>query len=98
MGDLVNQHQEEQIVQRDDHSWLIGRYCTTSDVMRVLNIGRNFEYENYETIAGFMMFMLRKIPSSVPIPLLMPGIIEVVDIDSYKIDQLLVTRIVNTGI
>jgi CBS domain containing-hemolysin-like protein len=96
MGDLVNQHQEEQIIQRDDHSWLIDGIAPIDDVMRVLNIEEFPEYENYETIAGFMMFMLRKIPKRTDSVTYAGYKFEVVDIDSYKIDQLLVTRIVNT--
>ncbi|MBB6055772.1 hemolysin family protein [Tolumonas osonensis] len=96
MGDLVNQHQEEQIIQRDDHSWLIDGIAPIDDVMRVLDIETFPEYENYETIAGFMMFMLRKIPKRTDSVTYAGYKFEVVDIDSYKIDQLLVTRIANT--
>lgn len=95
MGDLVNQHQEEQIIQRDDHSWLIDGIAPIDDVMRVLDIEAFPEYENYETIAGFMMFMLRKIPKRTDSVTYAGYKFEVVDIDSYKIDQLLVTRIAN---
>lgn len=95
MGDLVNQHQEEQIIQRDDHSWLIDGIAPIDDVMRVLDIESFPEYENYETIAGFMMFMLRKIPKRTDSVTYAGYKFEVVDIDSYKIDQLLVTRIAN---
>lgn len=93
MGDLVNQHQEEQIIQRDDHSWLVDGIAPIDDVMRVLDIESFPEYENYETIAGFMMFMLRKIPKRTDSVTYAGYKFEVVDIDSYKIDQLLVTRI-----
>lgn len=48
---------------------------------------------NYETIGGFMMFMLRKIPKRTDFVKLHGYKFEVVDIDSYRIDQLLVTRI-----
>ena len=94
MGDLVNQHQEEQIIQRDDHSWLIDGIAPIDDVMRVLNIESFPEYENYETIAGFMMFMLRKIPKRTDSVTYAGYKFEVVDIDSYKIDQLLVTQVI----
>ena len=43
-----------------------------------------------------MMFMLRKIPTRTDSVTYAGYKFEVVDIDSYKIDQLLVTRIVNT--
>ena len=48
--------------------------------------------ENYETLAGFMMFKLRKIPRPADIVLHAGYKFEVVDVDHFKIDQLLVTR------
>ena len=48
---------------------------------------------NYETIGGFMMFMLRKIPKRTDSVKFAGYKFEVVDIDNYRIDQLLVTRI-----
>jgi CBS domain containing-hemolysin-like protein len=61
--------------------------------MRVLGIDSFPDAENYETIAGFMMYSLRKIPKRTDFVLHGSYKFEVVDIDSYKIDQLLVTRI-----
>ncbi|MBL1379297.1 hemolysin family protein [Zobellella iuensis] len=92
MGELV-QTQEEQIVARDENSWLVEGLTPLEDVMRVLNIDGFPSDENYETIAGFMMYMLRKIPKRTDFVLHSGYKFEVVDIDSYKIDQLLVTRI-----
>ena len=51
--------------------------------------------DNYETIGGFMMFMLRKIPKRTDSVKFSGYKFEVVDIDNYRIDQLLVTRIDN---
>ncbi len=62
MGDLVGQGLEEQIVARDENSWLIDGGTPIDDVMRVLDIDEFPQSGNYETIGGFMMFMLRKIP------------------------------------
>lgn len=92
MGELVNS-EEEQIVKRDNDSWLIEGLTPLADVMRVLDIDSFPAAENYETIAGFMMYMLRKIPKRTDFVLHSGYKFEVVDIDSYKIDQLLVTRI-----
>ncbi|WP_198650112.1 hemolysin family protein [Zobellella maritima] len=92
MGELV-QSQEEQIVARNDNSWLVEGLTPLADVMRVLSIDSFPDDENYETIAGFMMFMLRKIPKRTDFVLHAGYKFEVVDIDSYKIDQLLVTRV-----
>jgi len=93
MGDLVGQGMEEQIVARDENSWLIEGGTPIEDVMRVLHIEDFPQSGNYETIGGFMMFMLRKIPKRTDFVKFAGFKFEVVDIDSYKIDQLLVTRI-----
>lgn len=94
MGDLVTQHNiEEQIVRRDEISWLIDGAAPIDDVMRALEIDAFPDMENYETIAGFMMYVLRKIPKRTDSVTYAGFKFEVVDIDHYKIDQLLVTRI-----
>ncbi|HEY0924982.1 hemolysin family protein [Rheinheimera pacifica] len=92
MGELVNS-EEDQIVARDANSWLVEGLTPLQDVMRVLDIDGFPSPENYETIAGFMMYTLRKIPKRTDFVLHGGYKFEVVDIDSYKIDQLLVTRI-----
>ncbi|WP_338560533.1 hemolysin family protein [Erwinia sp. E_sp_B04_7] len=93
MGDLVGQGMEEQIVARDENSWLVEGGTPVDDVMRVLDIDEFPQSGNYETIGGFMMFMLRKIPKRTDFVKFHGYKFEVVDIDSYRIDQLLVTRI-----
>ena len=95
MGDLVGQGLEEQIVARDENSWLIDGGTPIDDVMRVLDIDDFPQSGNYETIGGFMMFMLRKIPKRTDAVKFSGYKFEVVDIDNYRIDQLLVTRIDN---
>lgn len=92
MGELVSS-EEDQIVARDANSWLVEGLTPLQDVMRVLDINSFPDAENYETIAGFMMYTLRKIPKRTDFVLHSGYKFEVVDIDSYKIDQLLVTRI-----
>lgn len=94
MGDLVGQGMEEQIVARDENSWLVEGGTPIDDVMRVLDIDDFPQSGNYETIGGFMMYMLRKIPKRTDFVKFAGYKFEVVDIDSYRIDQLLVTRIV----
>ncbi|OWY40802.1 hypothetical protein CEK28_00565 [Xenophilus sp. AP218F] len=91
MGDLVSQFQEEQIVRRDERSWLVDGATPVEDVLRALDIESFPDDENYETIAGFMMYMLRKIPKRTDSVEFEGYKFEVVDIDNYRIDQLLVT-------
>jgi len=63
------------------------------DVMRVLHIDDFPQSGSYETIGGFMMCMLRKIPKRTDFFKHAGYKFEVIDIDSYKIDQLLVTKL-----
>ncbi|OTA20835.1 hemolysin [Xenorhabdus beddingii] len=95
MGDLIGQGQEEQIVIRDENSWLVEGGTPIEDVMRALDIDDFPDSSNYETIAGFMMFRLRKIPKRTDSVKFGGYKFEVVDIDNYKIDQLLVTKVVD---
>ncbi len=92
-GTWVMDESDEQIVARDENSWLIDGVTPVSDVMRALNIDAFPLVQNYETIAGFMMFMLRKFPKRCDFVNFSGYKFEVVDIDDYKVDQLLVTRI-----
>ena len=92
MGDMIID-EEEQIVRRDKDSWLIEGITPVDDVMRVLDIEEFPNSDNYETIGGFMMYMLRKIPKRTDSVEMAGYKFEVVDIDNYKIDQLLVTKL-----
>lgn len=97
MGNLVHPFMEEQIVQRDANSWLIDGATTIEDVCRALDIDTLPLQGSYETIAGFMMTMLKRIPKRTDFVMLGPYKFEVVDIDHYRIDQLLVVRLDGTG-
>ena len=93
MGDLIGPGQEEQIVVRDENSWLVEGGTPIEDVQRILDIDDFPDFSNYETIAGFMMYRLRKMPKRTDYVKYAGYKFEVVDIDNYKIDQLLVTRV-----
>lgn len=90
MGELVSS-EEEQIVRRDETSWLIDGATPLEDVMRALDIEAFPDWENYETIAGFMMYMLRKIPKKTDFVLYDKYKFEIIDTDNFKIDQLMVS-------
>ncbi|WP_108944392.1 hemolysin family protein [Shewanella halifaxensis] len=93
MGAWSLPESEEQIIARDERSWLMDGVTPIIDVMRALDIEEFPQNHNYETIAGFMMFMLRKIPKCTDSVIHAGYKFEVVDVDSYKVDQLLVTKI-----
>lgn len=94
MGDWVTTIEEDQtIIKRDENSWFIDGSTPIEDVKHALEIEEFPENENYETIAGFIMYRLRKIPRPADSVEHEGFKFEVVDIDHYKIDQLLVTRL-----
>ena len=92
MGELTSPFEEELIVRRDDHSWLIDGATPIEDVMAALGIGEFEGFENYETVAGFLMYTLRKVPRRTDTVEYAGFKFEVVDIDQHRIDQVLVTR------
>ena len=93
MGDWVLPlDEEQQIIQRDEHSWLIEGSTPIENVRHVLEIDEFPDEQNYETIAGFMMYKLRKIPRPADSVEYENYKFEVVDVDHHNIDQLLVTQ------
>ena len=62
MGDLVVTQDELQIIDRGDGSWLVDGSTPIDDLEHALDVDEFPEDSTYETVAGFMMYMLRKIP------------------------------------
>jgi CBS domain containing-hemolysin-like protein len=93
MGGLVGPQDEEQIVQRDANSWLIDGITPIEDVLRALELGSLPSQDEYETLAGFIMVMLRRVPRRTDKVVCEGYQFEVMDVDSYRIDQVMVSRI-----
>ncbi|MDO4427325.1 MAG: hemolysin family protein [Moraxella sp.] len=93
MGDWVAPIEEEQqIIKRDELSWLIDGSTPIDDVKHALECEFT-DWDHYETLAGFIMYRLRKIPRPADFVIHEGLKFEVVDVDHYKIDQVLVTRL-----
>lgn len=93
MGDwVVPETEDQQIIKRDEDSWFIDGLTPIDDVKHALGIAEFPDWDHYETLAGFIMYRLRKIPRLADWVAHEGYKFEVVDIDHYKIDQLLVTR------
>ena len=94
MGDWVTPIEaDQQIIKRDNNSWLIDGSTPIEDIKHALEINEMPDDENYETIAGFMMYKLRTLPRPADAVNFDGYKFEVVDVDHFKIDQLLVTRL-----
>ena len=94
MGDLISpSDEEEQIIRRDEHSWLIDGVTPIEDVMRVLQLDDMPHDDEYETLGGFLMVMLRRVPRRTDAVIWGGYKFEVLDVDSYRIDQVMVTQL-----
>lgn len=93
MADLVTTSDELQIIPREDGTWLVDGSTPIDDLEHALGIDELPEDSAYETVAGFMMYMLRKIPKRTDKVTTNGFAFEVLDVDNNRIDQVLVTRI-----
>jgi len=64
-----------------------------AEMKRVIDLQSLPEEERYETAAGFMMFMLRKVPKQTDSVEYEGMRFEVLDVDHHRIDQILVKRL-----
>jgi CBS domain containing-hemolysin-like protein len=92
MGALVAPHDEEQIVRREDGSFLADGITPIPDIERSLGIEGWPHAGTYDTLAGFLMVMLRRIPRRTDVVEWEGWRFEVVDVDSHRVDQVMITR------
>ncbi|MDR7267536.1 CBS domain containing-hemolysin-like protein [Pelomonas saccharophila] len=93
MGALVAPHDEEQIVRREDGSFLADGITPIPDIERSLGIESWPHAGTYDTLAGFLMVMLRRIPRRTDVVEWEGWRFEVVDVDSYRVDQVMITSV-----
>ena len=93
MGELITHQDEEQIVQRDDSSWLIEGLTPINDVMRCLSIEEFPNRNQYETIAGFMIYTLKRLPKRTDNFTHQGYKFEVLDLEGVRVEQILVTKL-----
>jgi len=93
MSDLVITPDEAQILSKNENSWVVDGATPTIDFMRELDISEMPESQSYETIAGFAMYMLRKIPKRGDYFDWNGFRFEVISVQQNKTDQVQVTRL-----
>lgn len=94
MGNLVASYDEEQqIVRRDDGSFLADGITPIPDVQRALELETWPHAGQYDTLAGFLMVMLRRIPKRTDQVVWEGWCFEVVDVDSHRVDQVMIARL-----
>lgn len=88
--------EEKMIVPRDAGSWLINGLTPVDEVCSVLQIERFEEDEHFETLSGFLMWKLRKIPRRADAVEHAGYRFEVVAVEQFRITQVLATRLTPT--
>ncbi len=86
---------DPEIVQRSDGSWLVDGGITMARLKAVLDINTNFPGEEaniYNTLGGFVLLHLEKIPSVAEYFEYAGWRFEVVDMDKARVDKILITR------
>lgn len=98
MGSLVASHDEEQIVRREDGSYLADGVTPIPDVQRALELEAWPLAGQYDTLAGFLMVMLRRIPRRTDHVVWEGWRFEVMDVDSHRVDQVMITRVASVEV
>lgn len=89
---IVSDDAQGLIVPRDANSWLVDGMTPVEDLKRLLEVETFPGEEGYETVAGFLMHRLKRIPRRAESVEYEGFKFEVLDIDHHKIDQVLISR------
>ncbi|PIZ25534.1 MAG: hypothetical protein COY47_05415, partial [Chloroflexi bacterium CG_4_10_14_0_8_um_filter_57_5] len=84
---------ESQATQRQDGSWLLDGMLSNDDFKEIFNLRRLPDEEEYETLGGFVMMHLRRIPKTAEQFEWNGPRFEVMDMDGNRVDKVLVTTI-----
>lgn len=93
MGDLITHQGDELIIARDEHSWLVDGLTPISDLAKVLDIEEFPDQMHFETVAGFLIYTMKRIPKRAEYFTFDGFKFEVVDVEGIRVEQLLVSRI-----
>jgi putative hemolysin len=84
---------EPQVTQRQDGSWLLDGMLDIDEFKELFNLGLLPNEDDYETLAGFVMTSLGKVPLTAD-QFEWEGLrFEVVDMDARRVDKVLVTTL-----
>ena len=93
MGDLITHQGEELIIKRDNSSWLVDGLTPVVELAKVLEIEEFPDQSHYETVAGFLIYTMKRLPKRAEFINYGGYKFEVVDVEGVKVEQLLVSRI-----
>ncbi|MGD0961120.1 MAG: hemolysin family protein [Methylomonas sp.] len=100
VGDLptVESELDPDVVQREDGSWLVDGGLSIKRLKSVIGMNTYFPGETdneYNTVSGFILFQLEKIPQVADHFVYLDWHFEVMDIDGIRIDKVLIIPMTN---
>ena len=84
---------EPQATQRQDGSWLLDGMLQNDEFKEIFNLRRLPDEEEYETLGGFVMLHMGRIPQAADLFEWNSLRFEVMDMDGKRVDKILVTTI-----
>ncbi|MCQ8878663.1 hemolysin family protein [Pseudoalteromonas shioyasakiensis] len=93
MGDLITHTGDELIIERDESSWLVDGLTPVVELAKVLEIDEFPEQMHYETVAGYLIYTMKRIPKRAEYIHYAGFKFEVVDVEGIRVEQLLVSKI-----
>ncbi|WP_253376630.1 hemolysin family protein [unidentified bacterial endosymbiont] len=93
MGDLVHEDKKKAMMLSDNNAWIVSGRTSIHEVIRTLDIRETPEIELYETMSGFMMYMLQKVPATNDKILFDGWEFIILSVENNIIDKLKATRI-----
>jgi CBS domain containing-hemolysin-like protein len=94
---LANPFEDRPIVKRDEDSWLIDGITPLPDVEHALDLEMLSPDGQYETVGGLVMHQLRRVPRKGDRVESSGFSFEVMSVEGFRINQLLVTRLPRTA-
>lgn len=93
MGDLITPQDEEPVVQRDERSWLVEGLTSINEMSKYVEIETFPGSSQYETVAGFMIYQLKRLPKRTDLFIYQGYKFEVLDLEGVRVEQILVTKL-----
>jgi putative hemolysin len=89
---MSSQVEEDEIITREDGSWLIDGMLSVDELKEFLNLDElpDEKIADYQTLGGFIMTMLGRIPAPADHFSWDDFVFEVVDMDGFRVDKVLV--------
>ncbi|MFA7043854.1 MAG: transporter associated domain-containing protein, partial [Bacteroidales bacterium] len=87
---------EEQIIQREDGSWLVDGQYSFYDFLAYFDMEDLYQEHDYNTLSGLILDILERIPNTAEKLRWKDFEMEIVDMDAARIDKVLVKRIEET--